>query len=65
MGLAQQSGSQVTLSYRGDAFSRIKERNAQRMQECLRKGKVQVLFNSMPVEFKQESAVLSVNGQMQ
>ena len=65
MGLANQSGNQVTLSYRKEAFSRIKERNAQRIQECIRKGKVRVLFSSLPVEFKPESVVLNVNGQVQ
>ena len=65
MGLAHQRGNQVTLSYRQGAFSRIKERNVQRVEECIRKGKVRVLFNSTPVEFKPESVVLNVNGQVQ
>jgi thioredoxin reductase len=65
MGLAHQVGNQVTLSYRKEAFSRIKERNAQRIQESIRKGKVKVLFNSNPVEFKQDSVVLEVKGNTQ
>ena len=65
MGLGHQVGNQVTLSYRKEAFSRIKERNAQRIQESIRKGKVKVIFNSSPVEFKQDSVVLDVNGQTQ
>jgi thioredoxin reductase (NADPH) len=65
MGLAHQVGNQVTLSYRKEAFSRIKERNAQRFQECLRKGKLKVAFNSIPVEFKQDSVVLDVQGKLQ
>ncbi|HVO78698.1 MAG TPA: NAD(P)-binding domain-containing protein [Candidatus Bathyarchaeia archaeon] len=65
MGLANQAGNQVTLSYRKEAFSRIKERNSQRIQECIRKGKVRVLFNSVPVEFRPESVVLNVNAQVQ
>src|ERR1051326_7695009 len=39
MGLAHQKGNEVTLSYRGEQFSRIKERNAQRLAECARSGK--------------------------
>jgi thioredoxin reductase len=62
MGLANQNGNQVTLSYRGDRFSRIKERNEKRIDECMRSGKVRVLFNSNPVEFKAESALLDLNG---
>jgi thioredoxin reductase (NADPH) len=65
MGLAYQVGNNVTLSYRKEAFSRIKDRNAQRIEECIRKGKVKVIFNSAPVEFKQNSVVLDVNGKLQ
>jgi putative YpdA family bacillithiol system oxidoreductase len=65
MGLAHQVGNQVTLSYRKEAFTRIKERNSQRIQECMRKGKLQVIFNSSPVEFKQDSVVLEVSGKPQ
>jgi thioredoxin reductase/Pyruvate/2-oxoacid:ferredoxin oxidoreductase delta subunit len=65
MGLASQSGNQVTLSYRQEHFSRIKERNALRIEQCMRSGKIRVLFNSNPVEFKQESVVLEVMGKLQ
>lgn len=65
MGLAQQVGNNVTLSYRQAQFSRIKDRNAKRIEENMRSGKVKVLFNSSPVEFKPQSAVLQVSGQTQ
>jgi len=65
MGLANQKGNKVTLSYRREAFARIKERNAGRIQEHMRSGKVTVLFNSMPTEFRSDSAVLEINGQTQ
>ena len=65
MGLAYQVGNKVTLSYRKEAFFRIKERNAQRMQDCIRKGKVTVIFNSVPAEFKQQSVILDVRGKLQ
>ncbi len=65
MGLGHQVGNQVTLSYRKEAFTRIKERNAQRIQESVRKGKVKVIFNSAPVEFKENSVVLEVDGKNQ
>lgn len=63
MGLAHQAGNTVTLSYRQDSFSRIKERNSQRIADCTRKGKVTVLYNSQPVEFKARSVVLDVKGE--
>jgi thioredoxin reductase (NADPH) len=65
LGLASQVGNTVTLSYRKEGFSRIKERNAQRIEQSMRKGKVKVLFNSLPTEFRQDAVVLEVNGSMQ
>ena len=63
MGLAHQVGNKVTLCYRSAQFSRIKERNTKRIEDCMRSGKVEVLFNTNPVEFKSESVVLDVQGQ--
>jgi len=65
MGLASQTGNLVTVSYRSESFSRIKERNAKRIEDFMRSGKLRVLFNSNPVEFKPESAVLDVGGNLQ
>jgi thioredoxin reductase (NADPH) len=65
MGLASQVGNTVTLSYRQSTFSRIKERNNQRIQEFARKGKLKVLFNSNPVEFRHDSVLIEVNGKQQ
>jgi thioredoxin reductase (NADPH) len=62
MGLASQVGNQVTLSYRSERFSRIKERNQKRIDECISNGKVKVLFKSNPLEFKLASAILEVGG---
>jgi thioredoxin reductase (NADPH) len=65
MGLAHQVGNKVTLSYRKENFTRIKERNSQRIADCIRTGKVKVLFESTPVEFKQSSVILDVKGVQQ
>jgi thioredoxin reductase len=65
MGLANQKGNQVTLSYRSPQFSRIKERNAKRIEDCIKSGKIKVLFNSNPVEFKPESVIIDVEGKKQ
>jgi len=63
MGLAHQVGNKVTLSYRQAQFSRIKERNATRVADAIKSGKVEVLFNSNPLEFKEESVVIDVQGE--
>jgi len=65
MGLASQTGNQVTLSYRSERFSRIKERNTKRIEDFIRSKKLTVLFNSNPVEFKPESVIIDVNGTQQ
>ncbi len=65
LGLANQMGNHVTLSYRQERFGRIKERNARRIEDYQRSGKIKVLFNSVPLEFKPESVVLQVNGEAQ
>jgi putative YpdA family bacillithiol system oxidoreductase len=62
MGLATQVGNKVTLCYRGTQFSRIKDRNSKRIEECMRSGKVEVLFETNPKEFKPESVILDVKG---
>ncbi len=63
MGLAHQVGNKVTLSYRQPQFSRIKERNSQRIADCMKSGKVEVLFNSNPIEFKEQSVLMEVAGE--
>jgi putative YpdA family bacillithiol system oxidoreductase len=65
MGLANQVGNKVTLSYRQDRFGRIKERNSRRIEECISKGKLTVLYRSMPVEVKEGSVVIDVAGTVQ
>jgi thioredoxin reductase/Pyruvate/2-oxoacid:ferredoxin oxidoreductase delta subunit len=62
MGLAYQKGNSVTISYRKDVFSRLKERNNQRIRECMRRGNPSVIFNSQPVEIGQRSVLLEVQG---
>ena len=62
MGLASQAGNEVTLSYRAERFSRIKERNAKRIEDFVRNRKLAVLFQSKPVEFKPDSVVIDVMG---
>jgi thioredoxin reductase (NADPH) len=62
MGLASQVGNKVTISYRQGGFNRIKERNVQRMDEFIKKNKLRAAFNSKPVEIKEKSVMLEVNG---
>ena len=65
MGLGLQRGNTVTLSYRKESFIRIKDRNAKRIGDCIRSGKVKVIFNSFPTEIRDDAVILEVDGQSQ
>ncbi len=64
MGLAHQPGNKVTLSYRKGEFSRLKDRNEKRIAEHIQSRKVDVLFNSMPTEFRVGSVSIDVGGEI-
>jgi len=64
LGLAHQRGNKVTLSYRRSEFGRIKDRNAKRIQEHMATKKINVLFNSIPTEFREGSVLIEVDGQL-
>jgi len=64
LGLAHQRGNKVTLSYRRNEFSRIKDRNAKRIQEHMAHKKIDVMFNSMPTEFREGSVLIEYEGQV-
>jgi thioredoxin reductase (NADPH) len=64
LGLAYQKGNQVTLSYRQAEFSRIKERNAQKLQEAIKGKKLRVLYESQPTEVREKSVLISVGGKV-
>jgi putative YpdA family bacillithiol system oxidoreductase len=62
MGLGNQTGNKVTLSYRKSEFSRIKERNRLRIEDCIHQGKVNVIYNSIPTEIRAATVVLEIDG---
>lgn len=62
MGLAHQPGNKVTISYRKGEFSRLKDRNAKRIEDHMKSKKLEVLFNSIPTEFRKGSVLLDVGG---
>jgi putative YpdA family bacillithiol system oxidoreductase len=64
IGLGNQTGNQVILSYRKSEFSRIKERNRQRIEESIHHKKVRVIFNSVPAEITETAVVLDVDGEL-
>jgi thioredoxin reductase len=53
-----EAGGQVTLSYRGDAFSRAKPRNRDRIVSAERAGQLQVLLSSQVERIEKERVLL-------
>ncbi len=51
----------VTLSYRGEVFSRIKVKNSEKIKEAIEQGKIKMLFNTTPLCINKDSVVLSTN----
>jgi thioredoxin reductase/Pyruvate/2-oxoacid:ferredoxin oxidoreductase delta subunit len=63
MGLASQPGNKVTLSYRRSNFIRLKTRNQKRLEDMVSARKIDVIYNSIPVEFTPNSVILDAGGQ--
>ncbi len=62
LGLAEQSGNTVHLSYRRDAFARIKPRNAARLEAASAEGRLQLLLSSRVLRIDPERVVLECDG---
>jgi len=60
--IAELGDSSVTLSYRGDAFQRAKQRNRQRVADASGAGRLQVLLSSQVREIRPAEALLSHGG---
>ena len=62
LGLANQDGTTVTMSYRGDQFARIKERNRQKLDRAVAEGRVSLMLRSTVQEIRRDVVVLDVEG---
>lgn len=56
--IAAEEGSSVTLSYRGEAFGRVKQKNRERLAEAEEKGSLRVMLGSTVSRIETESVVL-------
>jgi thioredoxin reductase (NADPH) len=61
--LAEQPGTTVTLSYRGDAFGRAKPANLERVKAAERAGRLRVLLNSQVSTITPDAVVVEHGGQ--
>jgi thioredoxin reductase/NAD-dependent dihydropyrimidine dehydrogenase PreA subunit len=62
IGLAQQPGNEVTLSYRRDKLVRIKKKNEHRFAPLVAAGKIKPIFGSRVVEVLPDVVRLEVGG---
>lgn len=51
----------VTLSYRSDAFNRIKPKNSEKIKDAMISGRVKVLFSTNPLHINKDSVVLTTS----
>ncbi len=54
MGLARQAGNQLTLSYRGESFNRVKSKNLETLDKLVRRGKIRPLLGSEVLEITRD-----------
>lgn len=63
LALVEQPGTRVTLSYRGDAFTRAKDKNLSRLQEAESHGRVKILLRSQVARIEAHSVMIEHEGQ--
>lgn len=61
--LAERPGTEVTLSYRSAAFSRVKQKNRERLDAQQRLGRLRVLLESQVQSIAQDKVQLSQGGE--
>jgi len=61
--IAAEPGATVTLSYRGDAFSRAKDKNRQKVKEAEAGGRLRVILNSNIKEIQAQKVMLERQGE--
>ena len=59
--LLKGENNEVTISYRGNSFSRIKPKNLDKINQTESEGSVRIIFNSNVKEIKDTSVVLAIN----
>lgn len=53
-----ESGAEVTLSYRGDDFSRAKQKNQEQVQALIRGGRIRAELKTTPAEIRADEVIL-------
>lgn len=64
LAIAEQPGATVALSYRSEAFGRVKPKNRQRLEAAQANGRVQVLLKSAVKEIVHDAVTIEHEGQV-
>jgi len=64
LGLCNQEGCEVTLSYRGDHFTRVKERNLAKLERAVADQRLTVLMQSRLRRIQSKRVEIEVEGQL-
>ena len=60
LAIAEEAGTEVSLSYRSDAFGRVKVKNRQRLEEAQKQGRVNVLLKSNVLRIEPDEVLLEL-----
>ncbi|HET7832674.1 MAG TPA: NAD(P)-binding domain-containing protein [Gallionella sp.] len=63
LSLSEEPDTHVTLSYRSDAFSKVKPKNRERMKEAEQAGRITVLMKSNVTQIEPDCVMLDYDGQ--
>ncbi len=61
--ISEQKGSKVTLSYRSEAFSRVKEKNRSALKDAEQTGRLRVMLKSSPTAIAPDRVTLKLEDQ--
>ena len=62
LAIADQQGAKVALSYRGEAFARVKPKNREKLELFQQKASINVLLNSNVLDIKDQEVVIEQMG---
>ncbi len=62
--IAESTNAKVALSYRGDAFTRAKARNRERLENARRTGRLHVVLRSQVRQIAEDAVVMEQSGKL-
>ncbi|HEY9051969.1 MAG TPA: NAD(P)-binding domain-containing protein [Gammaproteobacteria bacterium] len=62
--IADEEGTTVTLSYRSESFGRAKEKNRQKIDQAVAKGRLRVIFKSNVTEITEKTVKIDKEGEL-